>query len=450
MTLKSAADLRTRKADDDSSRRPHPHPHAPDQLPAGAQYDPNCPSPHQGDLGTSGGVNISPGSDDDGWIVPPPVRLMDGTRVQLYKDGEALHAAYEAIKHAKRRICLEVYIFADDDTGRAFAELLCEKALQGVRVYCIYDSIGSHGVTHLWRRTAEIFKKMRRSGVRLAEFHPLRPWEGRFGWRPINRDHRKLLVIDDDMAGLGGLNVGGEYAGSWVVQSKMKECELWRDNAMGIVGPSAKLLLQAFAQTWRYVHNGGPAARAEFHHPLGDGDFGLLASVPSMHGRLTQRLGDLLSKAKHSIEMTMAYFAPPDELIKVLCKAAKRGVKVRLMLPGRGDVQLLLTAARSFYEVLLPAGVEVYERQHVILHAKTMCIDNEYTVIGSTNLDYRSIEYNLELSALVKSKEFGQQMHALFENDVRYAKRVTLKEWRKRAWADRFGQWAVKRARYLL
>src|SRR5438045_2427138 len=95
--------------------------------------------PQQGEAGTSSGLNLVPGSDDDGWIVPHPVHLADGTRVQLYKDGEALRAAYQAIKHAKKRICLEVYIFANDDTGRAFAELLCEKAQQGVKVYCIYD-----------------------------------------------------------------------------------------------------------------------------------------------------------------------------------------------------------------------------------------------------------------------------------------------------------------------
>ena len=124
-----------------------------------------------------------------------------------------------------------------------------------------------------------------------------------------------------------------------------------------------------------------------------------------------------------------------------------RGVQVRLMLPGKCDVHLLIVAARSFYETLLAHGVEVYERQHVILHAKTMCIDREHTVIGSTNLDYRSIEYNLELSALIRSKEFGQQMHVLFENDVRYAHRVTSREWRRRPWSDRFWQWAVNRAR---
>jgi cardiolipin synthase len=286
--------------------------------------------------------------------------------------------------------------------------------------------------------------------VRLAEFHPGRPWEGRFGWRPLNRDHRKLLIVDDDIGGLGGLNVGGEYAGSWVVQSTSRECDLWRDNAIGIVGPSSKHLLQSFANTWRYVHTGGRIRRAEYHHPLGEGDFGLLASVPTMNSRLKPSLTQLLKGARQSIELTMAYFAPPDDLIDVLVKKARRGVRVRLMLPGRCDVQLLVTAARSFYDTLLHAGVEIYERQAVVLHAKTMCIDREYTVLGSTNLDYRSIEYNLELSALVRSKEFGEQMHELFENDVRFARRVTLKEWRKRRFFDRFAQWAVNRARYLL
>jgi cardiolipin synthase len=109
-----------------------------------------------------------------------------------------------------------------------------------------------------------------------------------------------------------------------------------------------------------------------------------------------------------------------------------------------------MTAAHSFYEHLLNHGVEIYERQHVILHAKTMCIDEEFTVLGSTNLDYRSIEYNLELSGLIRNKEFGHNMHLLFENDVKYAKQITMRAWRRRPWFDRFGQWAVNRARYLL
>ena len=399
--------------------------------------------PTQGEEGTSAGVNIAPGSSDDGWIVPSPVYLQDGTRLQLYKDGEALHAGYDAIKDARRRICLEVYIFRSDDTGRAFAELLAEKAKQGVSVYVIYDSLACIDTDPI------VFERMRVGGVRLAPFHPIKPWECKYSWRPFNRDHRKLLIIDDDGAGLGGLNVGGEYAGSWVIGSRA-ECEPWRDNAVGLRGPSARLLLIPFTRTWRYIQNGGKLSNTEFNHNLQDGEFGILASVPGRRGPLLP-LNRMLREAKSSILMTMSYFAPPDELIEELVRAAKkRKVRVRLMLPGLGDVPMLITAARSFYETLLSAGVEVYERGGAILHAKTLCIDGHTTIIGSTNLDYRSIEYNCELSVILRNPTFGKQVMDLFENDVCYSKRITLKEWRRRPFSDRFVQWAVKRARYLL
>lgn len=403
--------------------------------------------------GASTGLNIAPGSEDDGWVVPSPIRLADGTKVQLYKDGEALHAAYEAIRSAKRRICLESYIFADDATGHAFAELLAEKAQRGVKVYVIYDSFGSFGIAPIVGPKPKIFSMMRRAGVRLQEFHPIRPWEGRFSWRPINRDHRKLLLIDDDIAGLGGLNVGAEYAGSWVVAAASesgRDCDFWRDNAIGLVGPAAKLLFQSFANMWRYIATGGRIRRAEFQHPIADGDFGILASVPTRASPLIPLLTQLLKSARSSIDMTMAYFAPPDDLIALLCRASQRGTRVRLMLPGRCDIHILVTAARSFYDTLLSAGIEVYERQHVILHCKTMVIDNNLSILGSTNLDYRSIDYNCELSVVLKNATFGQQMTDLFDNDVRFARRITSREWRRRPFIDRFTQWAVNRARYLL
>src|SRR3954454_369190 len=224
--------------------------------------------------GTSTGVNIAPGSEDDGWVVPQPVRLHDGTLVQLDKDGEALHAAYEAIRQAKRRICLEVYIFAGDPTGRAFAALLCKKAQEGLKVYVVYASFGSINTDR------ELFRQMSRAGVRVEEFHPIRPWEGRFSWRPFNRDHRKLLVIDDDIAWLGGLNIGAEYAVSWVVQppraaESPDESDFWRDHAIGLRGPGAKHFLDAFVRTWRYVQTGGRLIKAQYLYGLN-----LTAAVP--------------------------------------------------------------------------------------------------------------------------------------------------------------------------
>lgn len=391
------------------------------------------------------GVNISPGHDDDGWRVPDPVVLGDGTRLQLYKDGEALHAAFDALKTAKQRICLEAYIFASDETGRAFADLLSYKARNGVNVYTIYDGFGSVASDR------SMFENMRRAGVKLQEFHPIRPWENRFSYRPYNRDHRKLLVIDDQIAGMGGLNVGGEYAGSWIIPSSRPECDFWRDTAVGIRGPAAKLFLRSFKNTWNYVLHGGRIRRTQFIHGLDDhSEFGALASEPTMDSPLRPFLCYLMRQARESIMLTMAYFVPDDPLIDELCRAAKRGVRVRLMLPGRSDVPATRFAGQSFYERLLCCGAEIFERQTVILHAKTIVIDGKTTIIGSANLDARSIEYNLELSAIIRNRTFGGQMHLLFENDVKYSRRIVLSEWRKRHWRDKFVQWAVSRARYLL
>jgi cardiolipin synthase len=401
---------------------------------------------------TNAGINVSPGAEDDGWITPPPVELDDGTTVQLYKDGEALQAAFEAIESAKQRICLEVYIFASDGTGCAFADLLSRKAAEGVRVLVMYDSFGSIG------SDKQMFRNMRRAGVRLLEFNPVAPWRCKYSWRPFNRDHRKLLVIDNDIAGLGGLNVGHEYAGSWVIRQRdAREKDFWRDNAIGVRGPGARYLLRSFAKTWHYATNGGRVRSAEFNYntddlarPFNGNDLGVLASVPSLASPLRKTLHTLFQSATRSIQMTMAYFAPDDDMVGELIRAAKRGVRVQLMLPAICDVNALLIAARSFYETLLSAGVEIYERQTVVLHAKTMIIDGRISVVGSTNLDYRSIEYNLELSAIIRSEQFGCYMNDLFANDMQFARQIKLKEWRRRPMRDRCVQWAVSRARYLL
>ena len=391
------------------------------------------------------GINTNPGSLDDGWGTPPPAVLSDGTIVQLYKDGEALLAAFNAIKRATHRVCLEVYIFADDETGRAFASLLAEKARSGVDVYVIYDDFGS------LESDRSLFRRMREAGVNLAKFHPLRPWQCRFGWRPYSRNHRKLLVIDHDICGLGGLNIAGEYAGRWVVPSEGRANDPWRDTAIGIRGQSAAAeLLRCFSGTWNYIRNGGRIHKTQ-HIKLPPGNpVGVVATAPTLRSPLRPLLSDLFRSAKASIQLTMAYFAPDDQLVEVLCSAARRGVDVRLMLPGRSDVPVVVAAARFFYERMMKAGIVVYERQGAILHAKTVVIDNRLSIVGSTNLDYRSIEYNLELSVVVHSESLATHMVELFEHDIKHARRVCPEEWKRRAWQDRFGQWAVSRARYLL
>jgi cardiolipin synthase len=391
----------------------------------------------------SGGVNVAPGPEDDGWQMPPPVVLGDGTLVQLLKDGEALRAAYEAVAAARRLICVEAYIFSSDATGRAFADLLCRKATQGVRVYLIYDSFGCLGTDR------SMFQRMRRSGVRAEEFHPVRPWECRYSWRPFNRDHRKLVFVDEEFGWLGGMNIADEYGGPWIAGAEtLRKVAPWRDTAVGLRGPAARHLARAFAQTWSYVQHSGRIGQCQYFH---DGEhYDIVASTAAMRSPVRERFGAIVAAARKSIDLTFAYFAPDDGMVEALCRAARRGVRVRLMVPARSDFPLLVHAARGFYAGLMSAGVEISEREHAILHSKTMVVDEAVSVVGSTNLDYRSIEYNCEISVVLRSPEFGEKMTRLFENDMRYARTICQDNWRRRPVQDRFVQWAVKRMRYLL
>jgi cardiolipin synthase len=427
-----------------------------------------------GEMGTSRGECIDAGCIDAGWKIPPPVLLPDGSAVRLFKDGQGLTAALQAIEAAREQILLEVYIFHSDDTGRAFADALAEKAASGVRVFLIYDSFGS------FDSDPAMFKQMRQAGVHLAEFHPIHPWDCNYPWQPLSRDHRKLLVVDDTVAVFGGMNVGSEY-GSGFLSPRPRKYEVWRDNAVSVAGPGTAVFSECFSRTWRYVKRGGTIRTAEMAHQIDIGpirrghvgrhqglsratessvspapkprllgNLGLLASVPTASSPLGPFLRNLVRSARYSLDATIAYFAPSDALAHELVRAACRGVNVRLMLPGRSDVPLTRTAAHSFYEPLLNAGVEIWERQGAVLHAKTMVIDEQTSLVGSTNLDYRSIEFNCELSAVIRSRPFGRQMTALFQHDMDFAKQILLAEWRRRPLRDKVVQWAAGKLKHLL
>lgn len=397
------------------------------------------------DTGIAPGETLAVGSNDGGWITPPPVELAEGSILRFYKDGQGLRAMYELVKSAQHSILLESYILAGDATGRAFLDLLASKAHAGVRVHVIYDSFGSY------HTPLELFAKLRQAGGHVLEFHPMNPYRCRFSWRPANRDHRKLIVVDGKTAILGGINIADAYAGSWV-GNPLKLSERWRDGSVSLEGPAVTVLTSTFIHIWLYATRGGRFQKALLAENLdgSKGPVGILASVPTMDSPLAGLLQNLLRGAKQSIDLTSAYFAPAGNLVQQLCLAARRGVQVRLMLPSRTDSLLMVTAARSFYEQLLTAGIMVYERQHVKLHAKSLVVDGSTTLLGSTNLDYRSIQYNCELAIILQSATFGAQMTNLFEHDIAYSHRIHASAWRHRPRLDRVVQWAVNRSRYLL
>lgn len=416
------------------------------------------------------GINVAPGADDDGWHPPPPVQLHDGTRIHLLKDGQALRAAFDAIARAGKRVCGEVYILRDDATGNEFADLFCHVARRGIDVNLIIDAFGSDVAAE------KLFPKMKRAGVNVLPFHPHKPWQCKFAWRPWVRDHRKLLVVDDWVGGLGGLNIGDEYAGPWIAGKAACQKWLMRDNAIGVIGPAAQVLLRSFTRTWYYVVRGGPLSRPLLVHnlrvppnPKGKrigkqkrlsppkripgimlGDFGLFASVPTLASPTRPLLYAIIRNARSSLRMIMAYFAPDDELVDELCNAARRGVKVQLIFGALSDWKIMLIAARSFYARFLAAGIEIYERQGAVLHAKTLTVDDRLSMIGSLNLDYRSIEFNLELSGFIENAEFASQVNALLDHDISFSVRIDADHWHARTTRDRVVQWCVSRLRYLL
>ncbi len=184
---------------------------------------------------------------------------------------------------------------------------------------------------------------------------------------------------------------------------------------------------------------------------LADGhDLGCIASAPTLSSPLRPFLQQMIASARQSILLTVAYFAPDDALLDALADAAARGVKVRLMFAGRSDSKLLVQAGRAFYHRLLETGCEIWERDHAMLHQKSIVIDGNVTVIGSTNLDYRSIEFNLEVSAVIKNEAFAGHVASMFRHDQRFARRIDAQTWPRRRFRDRAIQWLVSRLRYVL
>lgn len=384
------------------------------------------PTGGAGVAGTSAGINIEPGSDDDGWIVPHPVQLQDGTMLQLYKDGEALHAAYDAIRAARKRICLQVYIFHSDSTGRAFAELLASRAREGLSVYVIYDAFGSMG------SDAVMFERMAAAGVRLAAFHPIKPWECRYSWRPFNRDHRKLLIIDGEVAFVTGAGITDDFADPDYPQRS------WRENAVRVVGPVVQDWQQLFLRVW--TQNAALPAGGSPVPEAGAGE-GMLGRVVS-----NRRLGQqeirrsFLNRVQGAASrawFSTAYFVPSRNVLRALQRAAARGVDVRLLLPGPyTDHPAVRHAGRRFYSRLLRHGVRIYEYQPRFLHAKSVLCDS-WTSIGSSNLDRWNLRWNLEANQEVDDAAFAVEVQVMFERDFADSLEIRYPEWRRRGLRER-------------
>ena len=369
-------------------------------------------------------------------------QLLRGNTAKLLVDGPATFAAMKAaIATARQRILVEFYIVEGEGVAAEIGELLTAKAAEGVAVALMYDSVGSLGTDRAF------FDRLRAGGVAVCAFNPINPLERPGHWGLLQRNHRKMLAVDSDIAFTGGINLSNVYAeGSFGSARRPKKPPVdadnqgWRDTQVELRGPVVAALAGVFSHSWTSQGCEGtlPAAPAPRVAAPGQRVIKLVAGDPENGVNPTYKaLLRAIDAAQTSVQLTMAYFAPGPELIQALCDASRRGVNVALVLPGRSDVTLVLHAARSRYTQLLEAGVQVYEMTEAVMHAKTAVIDGVFSSVGSSNLDWRSIVGNNEIDVIVLGDDFGAQMQALFARDVAVSGRIEAAPWSRRGLRQR-------------
>jgi cardiolipin synthase len=366
--------------------------------------------------------------------------LYRGNSTRLLVDGPATFAAMKAaIARARGRVLLESYIVEDSTMAEQLVTLLARKVAQGVAVAMLYDAVGSIGTDNAY------FDKLAAAGVAVCKFNPVNPLERPGYWGINHRDHRKVLVVDEQVAFTGGINIsrvyssGSSAAGRWTDDQDLLR-RGWRDTHIELRGPVVHAFGEGFARVWTSQGcqgNLGHAPAATVATP-GQRVVKLIESDPRDHdSRIYAALLGAIQASRRSVHLTMAYFAPGDDMVAALADAAGRGVDVQLVLPGRSDFSLVLHAGRSYYERLLDAGVRLHEVDYAVLHAKTAVIDGVFSTVGSSNLDWRSLVANNEANVIVLGREFGSDLEAVFRRDLETAHEIEPDAWRQRGLASR-------------
>jgi cardiolipin synthase A/B len=389
---------------------------------------------------------MAPTSSEDATAVDPAAPwaevVLGPNRVAVLKDGaQAYPSMLQAIARATRTIVLETYILRDDRTGRRFITALEERARAGVTVLLMFDGWGSSV-------SDESLSGLRDAGVKVVIFSPVR-----FGFavqpifaRLMRRNHRKCLVVDGKVGFTGGLNISDDYA------SVGDGGDGWRDTHMRISGAAAQELEALFLVTWQRQR--GPrydTARFKRPAPPVCAAFKVIGNDFALHRKeIRKAYVAAFNRAHDRVFITQAYFLPPAKLLRDLYRAARRGVRVAVIVAATTDVKLVLWGARGLYPKLLKNGVEVYEWQGRVLHAKTMVVDGTWATVGSSNLDSLSLRRNLEVNAVIEDATFGAAMERLFVDDLTHCERVTPQSIRDGGLLRRFLAWVAYQLRHWL
>lgn len=344
---------------------------------------------------------------------PPADTSVDRTTARIYTFGEDLYAdMLAAIRGAKRQVMLETYIWKDDETGKEFKAAVEEAAARGVDVYVVYDGFANLVVPRTFFRFSP--------GVHVLRFPAFRPGALTFNIRKSGRDHRKILVVDDEVGFLGGYNIGDDYASRW------------RDTHVRITGPGVWDLRNAFVDFW----NSSEADLPKLPDPgssVWDPRLRVARNAPShLVFPIRNLYLDAIDRAVSSISITQAYFIPDREILGALLLAAARGVDVRVVVPEVSNHVLADWVRNGLYTALLNGGVRIFLFQNAMVHAKTATIDGRWTTIGTANIDRLSLSGNFEVNIEIVDPGVAQQMDAIFATDLTNCRELTLEEWRER------------------
>ncbi len=359
--------------------------------------------------------------------------IVGGNEVELLIDGQAtFDSILQGIAQARDYVLVQYYIFRDDRIGRAFQQAMMAKAREGVRVYFLYDEIGSY------KLPAGFLAELSAAGVEVRRFHSTRGSGNRF---QLNfRNHRKIVIVDGHSGWLGGLNVGDEYLG------RDTRIGAWRDTHLRLYGPATLCLQLSFVEDWHWATDEVPPL--EWTPVLAQSDLPVLVLPSGPADRFetaSLMVQHVIGSAHRRLWISSPYFVPDEGVLGALKLAALRGVDVRILIPERPDNPLTYYAAYAFVGPLIEAGVSIHRYQAGFLHAKTFLVDDLATSVGTVNLDNRSFRLNFEITAWVMDKDFAARTEEMFVRDFGQARTMTLDELDQKAWWFRL----FSRAAYL-
>ncbi|MFJ4829928.1 phosphatidylserine/phosphatidylglycerophosphate/cardiolipin synthase family protein [Streptomyces sp. NPDC088747] len=361
------------------------------------------------------------------------IAATEGNSLRALRNGDEIFAAMlESIRGAEHTVDMMTFVYWRGEIARQFATALADRARAGVRVRLLLDGFGSRLIEQ------DLLDLMEQAGAEVAWFRKplyLSPL------KQNHRCHRKVLVVDEETAYTGGVGIAEEWCGD------ARNEQEWRDTHVQVRGPAVDGIAAAFAQNWAECHDTLFDKRDRFtdHSSTGSSVVQVVRGSASLGWQDMQTLlRVVIESAEERLRLATAYFAPDTYFVDLLCAAARRGVEVEILLPGpHTDKRVCQLAGQAFYEDLLACGVRIFHYQPTMMHAKVITVDKVAALIGSTNLNRRSLDHDEEVMLAVLDEDFTATLDQHYDEDLRASERIEEGRWKRRSAAQRMWETSV-------